>query len=234
MLGSMKRSVFLSVFVLSIVVVLGSSELQQLQNQLNDLGRSFLMTCRTMQRFHATQMVDLNAELIRTLAEASFEIQEIYRITGQFIEEYNMTDPYCIEFVQYMYWTHAKGATEAVQLCAEEVTDKIDSFHQTGFLVLLEQSRRKASEVTTVVVRELAMSSVRKIVKESVGEELDTVKVQYLQMIEDMKQSLTKFSEIRKTGAEYTTVCTKKAVEEYAFHMGYLKYYLNKNKNCRK
>lgn len=211
-----------------------SSTLQLLQDELNQLGKTMLETGRNLQSTYGTAMERLNEQLVRTLMGAYKELDKIHRNTGEFIEGYNMTDKYCMEVVGYLYWAHAQEAVTGMQECAVQVVNLIDEASREGVPSMLEQARLQASEVTLVVVRELAESSDRKQVEANVSEHLEEQQFQWLKVVEKLKKAVDGFVNSQKVIIDRTEICTKDVVEQYNIHMGYIQYYLNKNKNCHR
>lgn len=215
--------------------VLGnSSTLQLLQDNLNHLGKTMLETSRNLQSTYGTAMERLNERLVQTLMRAYQELDKIHRNTGEFIEGYNMTDKYCMEIVGYLYWAHAQEAVTGMQECAMQVVNLVDEAGREGVPLMLEQARLQASEVTLVVVRELTKSIDSKQVEKNASEQLEEQQFQWLKTVEKLKKAVDAFVNSRKVINDRTELCTKDVIDQYNIHMGYIQYYLNKNKNCQR
>lgn len=184
-----------------------------------------------MQTLEQDVLEGLNVELVPVFVDANTQIDRIHREAGEFIKEYNMTDPYCIEVVGYMFWARAEEAVDAVQMCVEEVVDGIEG----AWLVdVVQQARQKSTEVMMVALRELARNGDMGVVERAVGKEVERIKIEWSVMIGVMKTGLARLSQLRQVAAQQTKECTAEAIEQYDFHMGYLRYYMNKNEHCRR
>lgn len=214
----------------SVAVVAASVPLGQQQEQLNVLGRSMLTTANEMQAMQEVVKEGLNDELVSIFVEVNALVAEIYRQIGEFIKEYNMTDEYCIQVVGYMHWARTLEAMEAVQTCAEKVVDEIDGQRLTE---MLEQTRQKGIEVKTVVLRELARNGNMNEVERVVGKDLERVQMEWSVMVAALKAGVNELTKFRQTAVLQTKACTSEAIEKYEFHMGFLRYYMNKNDHCR-
>ena len=221
----------LSLQLVTLFVAVGASLLEQQQEKLNVLGRSMLTTASEMQGIQQDVLEGLAGELAMVFVGANSQIQRIHREAGEFIKEYNMTDKYCIEVVGYMFWARALEAVEAVQLCAEEVVNGIEGAWMVN---VIGEVRAKSTEVMMVVLRELARSGDVELVEIVVGKEVERIRIEWSQMIGNIKQGLARLSQFRSSAVQQTEYCTTEAIEQYDFHMGFLRYYMNKNDHCRR